>query len=136
MDGVAIIRELLVDDAAVLALVDGDEERIVGGVLPADTQLDAIAITDVSTKDRNVLAPGASRHVTDRIEVTGFAATYPQLKALMRAVKRACADFIGSAAGLNGVTVHTDVQGPYFMNEQASLHMRSQDFIVGFTEAR
>jgi hypothetical protein len=32
--------------------------------------------------------------------------------------------------------VHTDAAGPDFMDEQASIHMGSQDFIVGFTEAR
>lgn len=134
MDGVAIIRELLVANTGMVALVPGDQ--IIGGVLPANTPLDAIAITDVSEVDRNILSPGATRHVTERVQVTGFAATYPQLKALLRAAKKACADFIGSAAGVDDVTVHTAEKGPYFMNEQASIHMRSQDFIVGFTEAR
>lgn len=134
MDGVAIIRELLVADSNLIALVP--EEQIIAGVLPAGTPLDAIAITRVSSVDRNILAPGADRHVTERIQVTGMAATYPRLRALIRTAKKACADFIGSAAGVTNVTVHTDAAGPDFMDEQASIHMGSQDFIVGFTEAR
>jgi hypothetical protein len=134
MDGVAIIRELLVADRDMLALVP--EDQIVGGVLPAETPLDALAINRVSSIDRNILTPGATRHVTERIQVTGFAADYPRLRAIIRAAKTACADFIGSAAGALNVTVHTDSAGPDFMDEQASTHMGSQDFIVGFTEAR
>src|SRR5258705_13515570 len=103
MDGTAVIRALLVANADMLALVP--EDQIIGGVLPAETPLDAIAITDISEVDRNVLSPGTTRHVTERIQVTGFAATYPQLKALLRAAKKACADFIGSAAGLVAGTV-------------------------------
>jgi hypothetical protein len=134
MDGAAIIRELLVADSDMTTIVP--EEQIISGVLPANTPLDAIAITDVSEVDRNVLAPGATRRVTERVQVTAFGGTYPRMKAALQAAKKACADFIGSAAGLDDVTVHTDAKGPYFMNEQASIHMRSQDFIVGYTQAR
>lgn len=134
MDGVAIIHELLVHDVVVKGLVP--EDRIVGGVLPQETGLDAISITRISAVDRNILAPGAERHVTERVQVTVLAADYPRLKTALRAVKAACADFIGSAADLESVTVHTDAAGPDFMDEQASIHMGSQDFIVGFTEAR
>lgn len=134
MDGVAVIRELLVGNAALLALVP--DEQIVGGVLPANTPLNAIAINTVSTVDRNILAPRATRHVRERIRVTYVAADYPALKAVRRTAKRACADFIGSAAGLEAVTVQTDGAGPDFMDEQASLHMSTQDFMVAFTEVR
>lgn len=134
MDGCAIILQLLRGDVNVIALVP--EDRIMGGVLPAGTDLDAIAINCVSSIDRNILAPGANRHVKERVEVTAKAADYPRLQAVLRAIKTACADFIGSAADLTNVTVHTAGAGPYFLDEQASIHMGSRDFIVGFTEAR
>jgi hypothetical protein len=34
------------------------------------------------------------------------------------------------------VTIHTDSAGPDFMDDSASIHMGSQDFMVGFNEPR
>lgn len=134
MDGVAIVRELLVGDSELLELVPN--ERIVAGVLPIGTALDAISITSVSRIDRNIIAPTATRHVVERVQVTAQAATYPRMKALLRAARAAAADFIGSAAGLANVTVQTDAAGPDFMDEQATIYMSSQDFFVGYSEIR
>jgi hypothetical protein len=134
MDGVAIIRALLTADDALLALVPDD--RVAAGALPLGTPLDALSIEMVSTADRNIIAPGANRRVTERVQVTALAATYPRLKAVLAAAKKAAADYVGSAAGVVDVTVHTAGGGPEFMNRDASIHMGTQDFLVGFTEAR
>lgn len=134
MDGVSVIKALLAADAAVLALVPID--RIEAGILPPGTTLDAISIADVSQVDRKVLKPGATRHVTERVQVTALAATYPQLKAILRAAKHACDGFIGAIAGLTGVTVHFDSAGAYICDEASSIHMKSHDFKVGYTEVR
>lgn len=136
MDGVAVMRELLIGNADLLTLVDGAADRIVAGILAPGTDLDALAIERISAVDRNIMAPGANRRVTERVQVTALAKTYPGQKALLKAVKRAAADFVGSAAGLTDVTVHTDAAGPDFMDEQSSIYMGSQDFIVGYTEPR
>jgi hypothetical protein len=74
--------------------------------------------------------------VVERVQATAMAATYPELKAILRAAKAAAADFVGDVAGLSGVTVHTDAAGPDFQDEQSSIHMGSQDFIVGYSELR
>ena len=133
-DGVAVIRALLVANADLVAIAPA--ARIVGGALPLNTTLPALAITRVSSVDRNIPSPGATRHVDERVQVTGFAASYPALRALLAAVKKAAADYIGDIAGLTAVTVHTDLAGPDFMDEQASIHMGSLDFAVGYTETR
>jgi hypothetical protein len=133
-EGVAIVRALLVADTALVELAP--PPQVVAGVLPLNTPLPALAITRVSSVDRNIPAPGATRHVDERVQVTAFAANYPGLRALLDAVKAAVADFIGTAAGLDDVTVHTDSGGPDFMDEQASIHMGSVDFSVGYTESR
>jgi hypothetical protein len=134
MDGVAIVRALIVASSEMLELVP--LERIVGGVLPVGTELDAISITRVSVIDRNIPSPGANRRVTERIQVTAMGRTYPRSKAALRAAKAVLADFVGTAAGLDNVCIQTDAGGPDFMNEEASIHMGTQDFIVGYTEAR
>lgn len=133
-DGVSILLSLLLADGALTAMVP--PAQIVAGVLGLDTALDAIAVTRVSAVDGNISSPGATRHVTERVQVTVLAATYPRLKAVLRAVKTAAADRIGTIAGAANVTVHTDPAGPDFMDDQASIHMGSQDFIVGYSEVR
>jgi hypothetical protein len=134
MDGVAIIWSILKTDTDVLALVPA--ARISAGVLAEGTTLDAISITKVSSMDRNIIHPLAKRRVNERVQVTVLAATYPRAKAIIRAVRGAAADFIGSAASMTEVTIHTDVGGPDFMDDKASIYMTSQDFIVGFNESR
>lgn len=133
-DGVTVIVQMMLGDSATTALVPND--RIVAGVLGLDTALPAIAVTRVSAVDENILKPGSTRHVRERVQVTVLAETYPKLKQVLGAVKAAAADRIGSFAGLSNVTVHTDAAGPDFMDDQASIHMGSQDFIVGYSEVR
>lgn len=134
MDGVAVILSLLQAASALTTAVPA--ERIVAGLLGLDTELPAIAVTRVSAIDANIISPGATRHVRERVQATVLAASYPQLQATLKAVKAAAADHVGSFAGLSNVTVHTDSAGPYFMDDQASIHTGSQDFIVGYTETR
>lgn len=134
MDGIAIMRELLVANSALIALVP--EDRIAAGVMPLKTQMTAIAINSVSAVDRNIIAPGVKRRVTERVQVTVMAPTFPEKKAVLRAVKAAAADFIGEAAGMTEVAIHTDSAGPDVMDAEASIHIGSQDFMVGFSEPR
>lgn len=134
MDGVSIIRAVLTANAGVTALVPPD--RIEAGTLPIGTQLDAIGIISVSSNDRNILAPRSTRHVSERVEVTAMAATYPRKKALLKAIKAAAADFVGEVDGASGVTILTAGTGPDVMDANASIFMGSQDFMVGFSEVR
>lgn len=134
MSGVSIIRALLVGDAANVALVP--KVRIAAGVLPKGTKLPAQSIETVTMNDRNIPAPGGWRHVSELVRVTGLASTYPQLDAVMKAQKKACADRLPTIAGLRNITVHTAGAGPDFMDEEASIYMRSQTYRVTYSEAR
>ncbi len=134
MSGVAVIRALLVVHAPTLAIAP--KARIAAGVLPKGTALPALAIEPVIPVDRKVVSPGAMRHVVERVRVTGLAKSYPELHALMKAQKQACADQFPDHAGLTAVTVHTDGGGPYFVDEEASIHMMTQDYRVTYSEVR
>jgi len=133
MNGVAAIRVLLVGASAVTDLVAAD--RISAGDLPQGTNLPALSIDLISSVDRNIPSPGATRHVEERVQVTSFASTYPALKQLQAAVKAACADTMPNVAGISNVVVHTDSQGPDFRDEGNSIRMGSQDFRVSYTQA-
>lgn len=134
MNGVIAVRVLLVADTGVTALVPA--VRVVAGMLPQGTSLPAISLMSVSSVDRNILAPGPNRRVTERVQVTALAASYPAAKAIMRAVRAAAADRMPAVDGLTDVTIHTDSAGPDFLDEKTGIHMQSQDFRVAFNEAR
>jgi hypothetical protein len=134
MNGVIVVRSLLVTDTGVTALVPA--AQIVAGTLPQGTSLPAIALMSVSGVDRNIPAPGPKRRVTERVQVTVLAASYPAAKAIIRAVRAAAADRMPASDGITDVTVHTDSAGPDFLDEETGIHMQTQDFRVSFNEAR
>ena len=134
MNGVIAVRSLLVADTGVTALVP--IARIAAGMLAQGTDLPAISLMSVSSVDRNVPAPGAKRRVTERVQVTVLARTYPEVKAIIAAVRQAVADQMPTIDGLFDVTVHTDSAGPDFLDEETGIHMQTQDFRVSFNEAR
>ena len=138
MNGVAASLQLLAADAGIGALIDVDASpsRITGGTVSRNVTLPALAVQEISSVDRNIPNPGSYRHVTDRVQVTGMARTYPDLVELMQAVTAACADQFPTVSGLTRVVVHTDGAGPDFMDDQASLFMKTQDFRVSYSEAR
>ncbi len=134
MNGVIVVRSLLMGEARVTALVP--EARIAAGMLPQGTNLPAISLMSVSSADRNILAPSLKRRVTERVQVTVLAATYRQVKAILAAVRKAAADQMPTIDGLFDVTVHTDTAGPDFLDGETGIHMQSQDLRVSFNEAR
>jgi hypothetical protein len=134
MNGVITVRSLLVGCAAVTALVP--EARIVTGSLSLGTMIPAIAIMSVGSVDRNIPAPGAKRRVTERVQVTVLARSYPEAKTLIAAVRAAVADQMPTIDGLTDINVHTDSTGPDFLDEETGIHMQSQDLRVSFNEAR
>lgn len=134
MNGVIAVRVLLVAETGVTALVPA--VRIVAGMLSQGTSLPAISLMSISSTDRNIAAPGPKRRVTERVQVTVLAASYPAAKAIIRAVRAATADRMPAIDGLTDVTVHTDSAGPDFLDEETGIHMQTQDFRVSFNEAR
>lgn len=134
MNGVIVVRSLLVADTGVTALVPA--VRIVAGMLPQGTSLPAISLMSVGSTDRNIPAPGPKRRVTERVQVTVLSASYPAAKAIIRAVRAGAADRMPAIDGLTDVTVHTDSAGPDFLDEETGIHMQTQDFRVSFNEAR
>lgn len=135
MDGVGAVLSVLTVNAPLLTLMPAT--RIQAGDLPIGTDLPAISVKSVSGNDRNIPAPGAYRHVVERVQVTVLAATYPSQQAVMRAVRKALADKLAvTVTGLIAVTIHTDSKGPDFMDDDATIFIGSQDFVVRYSELR
>jgi hypothetical protein len=141
MSGVAIMRALLTAHAPLAALVEDD--NIVAEALPENTQLNGIVLTHISGTDRNIPLPGARRRVTERVQVNALGKTYPEAKEIVKMARKAAADKILADLSeyegfddldLTDIVVHTSVQGPDDYNEDAAIHIASQDFLVGFNE--
>ena len=134
MNGVVVVRSLLITHAPLTTIVSAD--RVIAGVIPQGAVLPAISLMSISSIDRNILQPGAHRHVAERVQVTVLAATYSEAKTLMKTVRAAAADQSPSVAGLIAITVHTDSAGPDFTDSMTGLHLQTQDFRVSYLEAR
>lgn len=132
MSGVAAIRQVLAASIPLTAIVPAT--RIMAGMLPIKTTLPAIGIATISAVDRNIPAPGGKRHVDERVQVTIMGKDYPQAKAILRLVKLAAADMMPIVAGISEVTVRTDGAGPDFTEDEVSIPMQMQDFMVGYNE--
>ena len=133
MNGVVSVRALLVAHASLTSLVPVGQ--IVAGVVQQGSPLPALSLMSVSSTDRNIIKAGAVRRVTERVQVTVLAATYPAAKAILKAVRQAAADRSPNITGITQVTVQTDSAGPDFLDEQAGIHMQTHDFRVSFNEA-
>lgn len=138
MSGVQVIRQLLLADGDVTALVSPTDKpsRISPERLSQGVKIPALEITEVSSVDLNIDSPGSVRFVTDRVQVTGHANSYAELVALMAAVKKACADQRPTVSGLTNVTVHTDGSGQTGVSPITSKRAKTQDFRVKFNEQR
>lgn len=132
MSGVAIIGELFNASTPLLTAVPTD--RIKAGALPQNIALPALAATSVSVVDRNTVKDGTTRRVTERVQVTVLARTYAEMLAVLALVRAACASKRGTFAGKTVVVVLLDGAGPDFMDDAASIWMKTQDFRVSFNE--
>ncbi|EPR09872.1 hypothetical protein M527_07020 [Sphingobium indicum IP26] len=128
----AAVLQLLTTDDAVLALVAVD--NIMAGVLPQGTQLPGIGVAPVSSVDLQFIPDEARRFTSDRVQATVMARTFPELQAILKAVKSAGDGKRPIVAGIDGVSVRTDGQGPWFMDEAAAIHIQPQDFRVTYTQ--
>ncbi len=128
---VKVIRHLLVSHAPLVAVVAA--AKIVAGTVPAGTAMPAIGITHVSGNWWRKVA-GQSGYCVARTQVTVMAANYPQQKQIMALVRAAVQPTRGVVAGVNVDSIHREPDGPDFSNDDASICMQCQDFMVTFNE--
>ena len=132
MSGAAIARNLLINSAGLTALVPST--RIIAGVIPQATALPCIGITEVSSTDRHTLKGGAFVKVTELVQITVLAATYPACKAALSQVRKAGRNYVGDIGNYTGITCHLDNKGPDFQSD-TGFCAQSQDYRITFTEA-
>lgn len=131
MPDVAVTRHLLVNSAPLVAIVP--IARIRAGVISAGTAMPAIAITHISSVWGEEISQ-QSVDCTARTQVTVMATSYPQLKALIALVRAAVPRTRGTIAGVKVASILRGTDGPDFSNDEADIHMQTQDFIIRYFE--
>ena len=77
------------------------------------------------------IAAGLGNQVMrSRVQVTAFAKTYAELKALLEQVRSACNYQSGTIAGVRVISVLRDSVSPDSRDDQLGLDMQSIDFMV------
>ena len=131
MSAAAIMRALLLGHAPVTALVPA--ARIVAGNVP-DGSLPAIGITEISGVEQDTIVRASRTLVTARVQVTVYAASYPQQKAILKAAKLGAGVFTGQIAGYAVRSVLRDMVGPDLGDPKIPSFEQSRDFKVTFIE--
>jgi hypothetical protein len=127
-----IIRALLVGATEITSDVPVD--RIVAGTVKAGTPLPALGITEIGGAPVGSMdAQAEFSIVTERVQVTAMCKTYPEVKALLKLVRRACNFQRGTIAGENVVSIVRDTVGPD-LDDPAGNSFQSIDFKVTYYE--
>lgn len=133
MSAVKAIRALLVAASPITAICPA--ARIISGVVPQGTAMPAISLLHVSTVPfARMDAQAEFNIVTSRVQVTIMASSYPGVKPLLDAVRKACNYQRGVLAGVDVVSIVRDTVGPDFSNDEASIYYQTIDFKVTFHE--
>lgn len=129
---VKAVRALLLGAASVTARVHADS--IVAGDVPAKASLPALGIMEISSVPVGAFDAHAEYSVvTSRVQVTAMAKEYPDVKALIDLVRRACNFQRGPIAGVSVISVVRDTVGPD-LEDLAGNHIQSIDFKVTYHE--
>lgn len=142
MSGVAVIRWLLVNDAAITAIVPA--ARVIAGLLPINTVLPAIEVTQISGVPSNFIKTNEKPKVhTDRVQVsvlfkgpegTPAGAGYPGVKSLLALVLKACPSQRGLINGVLVDSIQPDTVGPDISDAVAAIYSQTRDFRVIWVE--
>ena len=132
MSGVAVVRFLLANNAALFAVVPA--AKIMAGVVPLNTVLPAISVMEVSGVPRNTVEQSEpKKFITERVQVSVLAKTYPEQKSILALVRAALPTSRGTVNGVAVDGILPDVEGPDFYDDSLVIYMGSQDFFIRFT---
>ena len=131
MSGVVIARALLAADATLTAAVPA--ARIFAGAIPLNTPLPAISVTQTSGSERLTVAMNdAKRLVTERVQVTVCAKSYPSQKALIALARKALPNSRAVINGFDCDSIIPDSEGPDVYDPTAGIYEQSHDFFVKY----
>lgn len=131
MSAAAIIVQLLTAYAPLTDLVPA--ENIMAGTVPAGL-IPAVGVKEVGGGEQGTVARAGNSLVTTRVQVTVYAASYPQQKALLKAAGLGPGVHTGETAGFAVRSVLRDATGPDLSDDEAKVYEQSRDFKVTYIE--
>lgn len=131
MSATTVIRHELASISAVLDAVPAS--RIFIGMLPKGTALPAIGITSVYGEPRNTLSMReSSRLIHERVQVTAYARSYPELDGLIRIIAGQIKNKRGEITQLQVRSIIPLSVGPHLEGVSPVIHTQSLDFRVSY----
>jgi hypothetical protein len=130
VSGAAVARYLLANDAALTAVVAAD--KIKAGIVPINTTLPAISIRQISGIEHEIIKRGSNQLVTDRVQVTVLALTYPQQKSILNLIRAALPGTRGTVNSFAVDSILPESDGPDFYNEDPVIYEQSIDYMIRF----
>lgn len=130
MSGVAILRYMLANNAPLAAIVSSN--KIIAGVVPLNTALPAVSIRQISGQEYQTIKRGTNQLVTERIQVTALASTYPSQKSILNLIRTALPATWGTVNGFVVDSITPDIDGPDLYNDDPVIYEQSIDFMVRF----
>lgn len=130
MSGVAILRYMLANNAPLAVVVPAN--KIMAGVAPLNTSLPAVSIRQISGQEYQTIKRGSNQLVTERIQVTVLAATYPQQKTILGLIRTALPGTRGTVNGFVVDSIVPYIDGPDLYNDDPVIYEQSIDFVVRF----
>lgn len=130
MSGVAVIRHMLAHDPQLTFIVP--PVRIVGGMLPINTELPAISIQEISGSEFTVIRRDGNNTASERIQVSIIAPTYIVMKQMLEFVRAAIKSTRGTVNTISVDSVTFEMDGPYLNSQDPIIHEQSIDYMVRF----
>lgn len=133
MSGVAVIWQLLKANEPLTEVVP--VANIKAGVLPLNHPMPAISIKSVDTLPRlTVEGNNTNAFVSERVQVTVLASSYPIKKDILALVRKALPLSSGIVGGIKVDSVLRDVLGPDLDDPETGVYEQSVDYFVRWNE--
>ena len=130
MSGVAIVRYLLANNANLIAVVAA--AKIMPGMIPVNTVLPAISIKQISGRELDQIKRGSNQLVSERIQVTVLALTYPTQKSILNLIRSALPGTRGTVNGFAVDSIVPDIDGPDLYSDDPIIFEQSIDYMVKY----
>lgn len=130
MDGVAVMRALLIGEESLIAFIPATNIR--AGTVPADL-FPAIGIREVSRNETDTVSRDqANVMVEARIQITVYTEDYISLKQILLAARLSPGVHTGVIAGATVRSVLRESVGPDLSDDEAGIFEQSRDFKVTY----
>jgi hypothetical protein len=108
-------------------------DKIKPGHVAVETVYPAISLREISGTEHTLVKRGTNMLVRERVQITVYAATYPQLKSIIALIRAALPGTRGTVNGFVVDSVEYDNDGPYLYSDDPVTHEQSLDYMVKFT---